>query len=31
MDSSGPWAVHARAQIHKILENEGLQVVGGKK
>ncbi len=27
MDSSGPWAVHARAQIRKILEGEKLRIV----
>lgn len=30
LDSSGPWATHARNQIRRILDNEGLQLVSRK-
>ncbi|MGI9104535.1 MAG: tetratricopeptide repeat protein [Terriglobales bacterium] len=31
LDTSGPWATHARNQIRRILDNEGLKVVYRKK
>jgi len=31
LDSSGPWATHAKNQIRRILDNEGLKVVYRKK
>ena len=31
LDSSGPWATHAKNQIRRILDNEGLKVVYKKK
>jgi tetratricopeptide (TPR) repeat protein len=31
LDSSGPWATHARNQIRRILDDEGLKVVHKKK
>ncbi|MGZ4811561.1 MAG: tetratricopeptide repeat protein [Terriglobales bacterium] len=31
LDSAGPWATHAKNQIRRILENEGLKVVYRKK
>jgi tetratricopeptide (TPR) repeat protein len=31
LDSSGPWATHARNQIRRILDNEGLKVVYKRK
>ncbi len=31
LDSSGPWAAHARAQISRILETDGLKVVFRRK
>jgi tetratricopeptide (TPR) repeat protein len=30
LDSSGPWATHAKNQIRRILDNEGLQLVSRK-
>lgn len=31
LDTSGPWAVHARNQIHRILEDDNLRVVYRRK
>jgi len=31
LDTSGPWAVHARNQIHRILEDDALRVVYRRK
>jgi len=31
LDSSGPWATHAKNQVRRILENEGLKVVYRKR
>jgi tetratricopeptide (TPR) repeat protein len=31
LDTSGPWSTHAKNQIHRILETEGLKVVYRKK
>ncbi len=31
LDTSGPWAVHARNQIHRILEDDSLRVVYRRK
>ena len=31
LDTSGPWSVHARSQIRKILDDQGLRVVYRKK
>jgi tetratricopeptide (TPR) repeat protein len=31
LDSNGPWAIHARSQMQRILQNEGLKVVYRKQ
>jgi tetratricopeptide (TPR) repeat protein len=31
LDSNGPWAIHARSQVQRILQNEGLKVVYRKE
>ncbi len=31
LDTSGPWAVHARSQIRRILEGQGLRVVSRRR